>query len=192
MDLGVQKTAAEHDPLQDPLQFGGLQDEPLVGPASVATIPFRESRAQADLLLPALRSCAAYKLCIVLGSQSYACLPLGARSSQTPVGSASTAAHLLLPWCCFNLLLCCIIVQQCSVAHILSCPELRLPPSSGTCSQLRIAANIGHNLCCMGCICRIPKTTCQLLMVAVMMITYSSHQQQAQATQQMVQHPTTH
>jgi hypothetical protein len=34
MDLGVQKTAAEHDPLQDPLQFGGLQDEPLVGPAS--------------------------------------------------------------------------------------------------------------------------------------------------------------
>lgn len=31
MDLGLQKTAVEHDPLHDPLQFGGLQDEPLVG-----------------------------------------------------------------------------------------------------------------------------------------------------------------
>ncbi|WIA10044.1 hypothetical protein OEZ85_010254 [Tetradesmus obliquus] len=29
MDLGLQKTAAEHDPLHDPVQFGGLQDEPL-------------------------------------------------------------------------------------------------------------------------------------------------------------------
>jgi hypothetical protein len=36
MDLGLQKTAVEHDPLHDPLQFGGPQDEPLVGSASVA------------------------------------------------------------------------------------------------------------------------------------------------------------
>lgn len=54
MDLGLQKTAAEHDPLHDPLQFGGLQDEPLVCIASVAGCRSGNRESWRDLLRPCL------------------------------------------------------------------------------------------------------------------------------------------